>query len=94
MLKGADWKSKDGTFSKILNYHIGLSKETIRTLSEFFKMTQKTFNRPYELKNTLNKRFKKRSVNESNKKKLNKSYEDEARSISLHYSIPIEIRRI
>lgn len=37
-----------GTVSKILNYHKGLSKETIRKLSEHFKVSQEAFNRPYE----------------------------------------------
>ena len=37
-----------GTISKILNYHKGLSKETIRRLSEHFKVSQEAFNRPYE----------------------------------------------
>lgn len=39
-----------GTVSKILNYQKGLSKETIRKLSEHFKMKQEAFNRPYKLK--------------------------------------------
>lgn len=47
-----------GTISKILNYHKGLSKETIRKLSEFFKVSQKAFNRPYKLVNDANKQFK------------------------------------
>ncbi|MCB0846171.1 MAG: helix-turn-helix domain-containing protein [Bacteroidetes bacterium] len=38
-----------GTISKILNYQKGLSKETIRKLSEHFKISQAAFNRPYEL---------------------------------------------
>lgn len=44
-----------GTISKILNYQKGLSKDTIRKLSIHFKMTQETFNRPYKLKNVINK---------------------------------------
>lgn len=39
-----------GTVSKILNYHKGLSKETIRKLSEHFQVSQEAFNRPYKLK--------------------------------------------
>lgn len=39
-----------GTVSKILNYQKGLSKETIRNLSNYFKISQETFNRPYKLK--------------------------------------------
>ncbi len=38
-----------GTISKILNYHKGFSKETIRRLAEYFKISQKAFNRPYKL---------------------------------------------
>lgn len=44
-----------GTISKILNYHKGLSKETIRNLSDFFKVSQEAFNRPYSLKNKVNR---------------------------------------
>ena len=47
-----------GTISKILNYQKGLSKETIRKLSEHFKMNQAIFNRAYRLKSPVNKRFK------------------------------------
>lgn len=38
-----------GLVSDILNYKKGLSKEIIRSLSEYFKVSQKAFNRPYEL---------------------------------------------
>ena len=37
------------TVSKILNYRKGLSKETIRKLAHFFKVSQSAFNRPYVL---------------------------------------------
>lgn len=47
-----------GTVSKMLNYQKGLSKDTIRKLSDYFKLTQETFNRPYKLKNTVNKKFR------------------------------------
>lgn len=40
-----------GTVSKILNYHKGLSKESIRKLSDYFKISQEAFNRPYKLLN-------------------------------------------
>ena len=46
-----------GTVSKILNYHKGLSKETIRKLSAYFKVSQDMFNRPYKLKNEVNRRY-------------------------------------
>ncbi|TVR76739.1 MAG: helix-turn-helix domain-containing protein [Chitinophagaceae bacterium] len=39
-----------GTASKILNYQKGFSKETIRKLSAYFKLSQEAFNRPYALK--------------------------------------------
>jgi len=62
-----DIKSKDlvdilgltkGTISKILNYNKGLSKDTIRKLSDYFKVSQETFNRPYRLVNKVNKHFR------------------------------------
>ncbi|MBS3739671.1 helix-turn-helix domain-containing protein [Mesohalobacter halotolerans] len=40
-----------GTISKILNYQKGLSKESIRKLADYFKISQVVFNRPYKLKN-------------------------------------------
>jgi HTH-type transcriptional regulator/antitoxin HigA len=43
-----------GTISKILNYHKGLSKNTIQKLSEYFKISQEAFNRPYNLINNVN----------------------------------------
>ena len=46
------------TISKILNYRKGLSKDTIRKLSNYFKVSQEAFNRPYTLKNELNKRYR------------------------------------
>ena len=47
-----------GTVSKILNYHKGLSKETIRKLADHFKVSQEAFNRPYKLKNKVNKHYR------------------------------------
>lgn len=47
-----------GTISKILNYHTGLSKQTIRKLSDYFKVSQEAFNRPYPLKNQINRKYK------------------------------------
>ncbi|MBL4755953.1 MAG: ArsR family transcriptional regulator [Flavobacteriales bacterium] len=47
-----------GTVSKILNFHKGLSKETIRNLSDYFKVSQEAFNRPYQLVNVVNKHFR------------------------------------
>ena len=51
-----------GTVSKILNYHKGLSKETIRKLAEHFKVSQEAFNKPYKLVNEVNKHFKNASL--------------------------------
>ncbi|MBW8050085.1 MAG: helix-turn-helix domain-containing protein [Cytophagales bacterium] len=47
-----------GTVSKILNYHKGLSKETIRKLSAYFKVSQEAFNRSYKLVNEVNRYFR------------------------------------
>jgi len=47
-----------GTVSKILNYRKGLSKETIRKLSDHFKVFQEAFNRPYRLVNEVNRHFR------------------------------------
>ena len=47
-----------GTISKILNYHKGLSKETIRKLSLYFKISQEAFNRPYKIINSVNRQFR------------------------------------
>ncbi|RXK83882.1 helix-turn-helix domain-containing protein [Filimonas effusa] len=38
-----------GYISDILNYKKGLSKEVIRKLSVYFKVSQEAFNRPYKL---------------------------------------------
>lgn len=39
-----------GYVSDILNYKKGLSKEIIRELASYFKVSQEAFNRPYALK--------------------------------------------
>lgn len=66
-----DLKAKDmveildlskGTISKILNYHKGLSKDTIRKLSDYFKVSQEAFNRPYRLVHEVNRRFRNASL--------------------------------
>jgi len=51
-----------GTISKILNYHKGLSKDTIRKLSGYFNVSQEAFNRPYKLINEVNRHFKNASL--------------------------------
>ena len=66
-----DLKAKDlveilelskGTVSKILNYHKGLSKDTIRKLSDYFKVSQEAFNRPYKLIHEVNRHFRNASL--------------------------------
>ncbi|MER3499286.1 MAG: transcriptional regulator [Chitinophagaceae bacterium] len=54
--------------SEILHYKKGLSKEVIRKLSDYFKVSQQAFNRPYKLKVTENFRFKNASVMNTRKK--------------------------
>ena len=51
-----------GTISKILNYHKGLSKDTIRKLSDYFKLSQEAFNRPYRLVHEVNRHFRDASL--------------------------------
>lgn len=43
-------KVSKGLVSDVLNYKKGLSKEIIRSLSDYFKVSQEAFNRFYELK--------------------------------------------
>ncbi len=52
-----------GLVSDILNYKKGLSKDIIRLLSKYFKVSQEAFNRPYKLKNPV--RF---DIRQANKK--------------------------
>jgi HTH-type transcriptional regulator / antitoxin HigA len=59
-----------GTISKILNYHKGLSKDTIRKLSDYFKITQESFNRPYGLKNEINRQFRNESLMSTRKNRI------------------------
>jgi HTH-type transcriptional regulator/antitoxin HigA len=42
----------EGLVSDMLNYRKGLSKDTVRILSQKFKLKQEAFNRPYELRGT------------------------------------------
>ena len=71
LMEEHDLKAKDlieildlskGTISKILNYHKGLSKETIRKLSEHFKISQEAFNRPYKWIHEVNRHFRNASL--------------------------------
>lgn len=59
-----------GTISKILNYNKGLSKETIRKLSEYFKVSQETFNRSYKLINENNIHFPYPSLRNAKKNRI------------------------
>ena len=43
-------KVSPGLVSDILNYKKGISKESIRILATYFKMSQEAFNRPYRLR--------------------------------------------
>jgi len=49
----------EGLVSDMLSYKKGLSKETIRILSERFKLRQEAFNRPYALHVPVSLPFKK-----------------------------------
>jgi HTH-type transcriptional regulator/antitoxin HigA len=60
-----------GTISKMLNYNKGLSKETIRNLSAYFKLNQEIFNQPYKLDNEINHKFRDASLTNT-KKGINK----------------------
>jgi HTH-type transcriptional regulator/antitoxin HigA len=51
-----------GTVSKILNFQKGLSKDVIRKLSDYFKVSQEAFNRPYKLINEVNRHFRNASL--------------------------------
>ncbi len=57
-----------GLVSDILNYKKGLSKNIIRILSGYFKVSQEAFNRPYKLKNPLNSHLRDASVMNTPKK--------------------------
>jgi HTH-type transcriptional regulator/antitoxin HigA len=63
LMKEHDLKAKDlvgilgvskGLVSDILNYKKGISKDIIRVLAGYFKVSQEAFNRPYRLKNKVN----------------------------------------
>lgn len=49
-------KVSEGLVSDMLNYKKALSKNTIRILSERFKLSQEAFNRPYALQVPIKKR--------------------------------------
>ena len=56
------------TVSRILSYQKGLSKKSIRILSEHFCITQEALNKPYKLKNEINRKFKNASLMNSVKR--------------------------
>lgn len=56
-----------GLISDMLNYKKGLSKETIRILSQRFKLNQEAFNRPYKLKSEFNSHLRNASVMNTHK---------------------------
>jgi HTH-type transcriptional regulator/antitoxin HigA len=60
----------EGLVSDMLNYKKGLSKETIRILSEKFKLNQEAFNRPYELHVPVSPVFKKNARMTNTRKNL------------------------
>jgi HTH-type transcriptional regulator/antitoxin HigA len=77
LMKENNLRSKDlveilglskGTISKILNYQKGLSKNTILKLSEYFKVSQETFNRPYQLTQGVKSNIKKKRIVKSGQK--------------------------
>jgi len=62
LMKEHDLKAKDlvrilgvskGLVSDILNYKKGISKDIIRKLAGYFKVSQEAFNRPYKLRNAV-----------------------------------------
>jgi HTH-type transcriptional regulator / antitoxin HigA len=57
-----------GLVSDILNYKKGLSKDIIRMLAAYFKVSQEAFNRPYKLINPANSRLRNASVMNTPKK--------------------------
>jgi len=59
------------TVSRILSYQKGLSKKSIRILTEHFCVTQASLNQPYKLKNEINKKFKNASLMNTVKKMAN-----------------------
>ena len=61
-------KISKGYVSDILNYKKGLSKDVIRKLADYFKVTQEAFNRPYKLVVPENTHFINASVMNTKKK--------------------------
>lgn len=59
-----------GLVSDILNCKKGLSKEIIRTLAAYFKVSQEAFNRPYKLISPVNSHLRNASVMNTTKELL------------------------
>jgi HTH-type transcriptional regulator/antitoxin HigA len=57
-----------GLVSDILNYKKELSKEIVRMLVAYFKVSQEAFNRPYKLINAANSHLRNASVMNTRKK--------------------------
>jgi HTH-type transcriptional regulator/antitoxin HigA len=57
-----------GYVSDILHYKKGLSKEVIRKLADYFKLSQEAFNRPYKLIFPENSRLRNASVMNTKKR--------------------------
>ena len=51
-----------GLVSDIINYKKGLSKDTIRKLALYFKVSQEAFNRPYKIISPLNSHLKNEGI--------------------------------
>ena len=58
----------EGLISDMLNYKKGLSKDTIRILSEKFKLSQEAFNRPYKLRVPVSSKFNGSKITSNRKK--------------------------
>ena len=58
----------EGLVSDMLNYKKGFSKDTIRILSERFKLNQEAFNRPYELHAPISRKVKHAKMMNTRKK--------------------------
>ncbi len=77
LMKEHNLKAKDlvpvlnmskGYISDILNYKKGLSKEVIRKLAAYFKISQEALNRPYKLTEPENAHLKNASIMKTKKK--------------------------
>ncbi|KAF0239976.1 MAG: XRE family transcriptional regulator [Chitinophagaceae bacterium] len=60
----------EGLVSDMLNYKKGLSKDTIRILSQKFKMSQEAFNRSYKLRLSIPTKIKKLKTIKTTKRML------------------------